>query len=819
MAGTIGPNTSERSADGNSMSAMPRPLLTGAAATAIAAWALALSGLALPGSAAASTAGAQQPQGPSPVSVAITSMNPAYAQPGQTVTVSGTVTNTSTGPISGLAVQLQSSSRHFESRGELLDYADGNFSDDESGVSNAIAELPGTLAPHATMKWSVQLNPADAAISGSFGVYPLAAQVYSADFTALASSRTFLPFWPGTKDQDPSAQQIAWIWPLIDQPRQAQCPGLLNNGLAASLASGGRLEGLLQAGTQYASSAHLTWAIDPALLANVSTMTSPYQVDSAGCRPTTHPASQAATDWLTELKLATGQQPVFVTPYDDADIAALTRDNMSADVTRAYTQGRAVASRVLDRNFSSGLGGGTATMNGTAWPTGGIASYSVLENLAAKSIGINTVVLDSSTMPPTVTQTYTPSAQASTPSGVGPDLNVLLSDDTITGVLDTANSPSASAATAFSASQRYLAETAMIAAEAPNLSRSIVVAPPRNWDPPAGLASELLSETVRAPWLRTTSLSQLATEKNPTGEVPREAPPLTTTSNGELPTTLLQQAGQLDQQAALLQSVQATPDATYNNALDSAVMAVESSAWRGGGTALATGQTLAQQIGTYFSGQQHKLTIIGAPRYTLGGQTGVVPVSVSNGLGFPVRVGLQATGPSGRVKVKESHRTIVVPAGQQEIIKLQVTATGDGSATLQLNLVNQAGTPLGATSPIIVQATHYGDLALVIIATALGVFLLTAAARALRRSLRRPQAGGPEPPTSFPDMDSERYGDGQHTQEADPDQRGLPNGSDEADSVMSDGRGTGQMSGQTRDDDRAEGTDDYAWAPGQAERR
>jgi hypothetical protein len=785
------------------MAAMPRPLLTGVAITAIAGCVLALCGLALAGGAAADAGGAQQLGGTSPVAVAITSVSPAYAQPGQTVTVSGTVTNTSANPVSGLTVDLFSSGNPFGNRSQLQDYADGDPYDD-SPVSGASTGLPGAVGPHATVSWSAPLNPANVPITDTFGVYPLAAAVDSADSTQLAVSRTFLPFWPGTKAQDPTAQQIAWIWPLIDQPRQGVCPGLLNNGLQASLAPGGRLSGLLAAGSsQVASKADLTWAIDPALLANVSTMTGPYQVDRKGCQGPTRPASHAASAWLAQLKSATADQPVLVTPYDDADIAALTSGNMDADLTTAFTQGRAEASRVLGRSFTPVAGSSSPSMNGTAWPADGVANYAVLENLAAKD-QINTVVLDSTTMPPSPPVNYTPSAQTLTADGEGPDLNVLLSDNTITQVLGEANSASTSKATAFSVAQRYLAETAMITAERPNLSRSIVVAPPRSWDPPAGLASELLAETVNAPWLRPASLSQLASAKNPTGEVNRQAPPTAATSPAQLPSTLLGQAGQIDQQAALLRSVQVQPDAAYDNSLDNGVMAVESSAWRGGGSALAYGQALAQDTGNYLSAQEGKLTIIGEPRVTLGGLSGTVPVSVANELGFPVRIGLVA-GPNARVTVKQSHPTIVVPPGQQEVVKLQVSASAVGSTTLRLSLVNHAGALLPAQASIIVQATHYGDLALVIIAAALGVFLLTSAARAFRRGPDRPE----------PD----RSGDGPVPDDSRPGQRGSPDDQAEPDSVMSERPTTSQGSAQGRDHDRREATDDYAWAPGQAERR
>src|SRR5260370_26993713 len=102
-------------------------------------------------------------------------------------------------------------------------------------------------------------------------------------------------------------------------------------------------------------------------------------------------------------------------------------------------------------------------------------------------------------------------------------MKVRRSGDRMTSVIGLANSESDSQATKFSVQQRYLAETAMIAAERPNLARSIVVAPPRRWDPPAGLAGDLLAETVSAPWLPPVSLGQLAAAGHPTGHVRRQA--------------------------------------------------------------------------------------------------------------------------------------------------------------------------------------------------------------------------------------------------------------------------------------------------------
>jgi hypothetical protein len=94
-----------------------------------------------------------------------------------------------------------------------------------------------------------------------------------------------------------------------------------------------------------------------------------------------------------------------------------------------------------------------------------------------------------------------------------------------------------------------------------------------------------------------------------------------------------------------------------------------------------------------------------------------------------------------------------------------------------------------------VQATHYGTLALVIIAGALGIFVLTAATRAIRRARRKRE---PE-------------------REAEPaDQPAWPDKPGEADNVVADG---GEAGGHAGAHDPAEETDDYAWAPRRADRR
>ena len=821
---------------------MPRPPLTRSAATARAigasvgvpggrAWrararhaaapafvalcVLALSGMTLSG-AAGGVAAARQADGTVPVSVAITSVSPDFASPGKPVTVSGIVTNVSDSQLSALSISLRSSESPFTSRAALQPYKDGaTQSDSGLGVGT---DLTKPLAPRATVSWKVTL-PGNRLPMTVFGVYPLAAEVDSAALGPLAVDRTFLPFWPGTKSPgDPQRQDVAWIWPLIDQPRQGRCAGLLNDGLSASFGSGGRLAGLLAAGRSYSSSAQLTWAIDPALLANASTMSGAYRVGGpGGCGGSPQPPSEAARAWLAGLKSATAGQQVFVTPYDDADIAALTRYNLDADLDNAYREGRKLAGQALD-----------LSADGIAWPAGGAANRADLIHLAA-SDQIGTVVLDSVTMPPSQQVppvNYTPSAQASARDGTRSGMRVLLSDDTITTLIG-----SATAATRFYVEQRFLAETAMIAAERPNWARSIVIAPPRQWNPPAGLASDLLSETVHAPWLRPLSLASLAAVKHPVGQVSRQNPPMAV-SGAQLGRSLVSQVRQLDQQAQVLGSIQDPPSSSPVSGLDRAIFAIESSAyradgpWRDGGR---TGQlALADQISDQLTSEEHKLKIVVTAREQLTGKTGTVPVTVANRLPYAVRVRLQAD-PGGGVTVKKQPRLMLVPAGEQVTVRLQVTASGVGSTNLTLSLLTPGGTPIpDARASMTIQATHYGTLALVIIAAVLGVFMISSGIRTFRRRGRRGRDGasGSDPPGASP-------GPGEAAPAA-PDASPVardaaaswperPDRPERADTVVSDQVKTRRAGPRhvSTGHDLAEGgeTDDYAWTPGRTDRR
>ena len=705
---------------------------------------------AVTGAAAADTAGSQQ------VTVAITSVSPQIARPGQRVTVSGTVSNPTGTTVSGLAVQLWSSTARFTTRSQLASYAAGQLQID-SPVTGAVDQLAGTLRPGTTRQWTVTVPEAMLGFASGFGVYPLAAQLDSAG-QPLADAYTFLPFWPGSSKAAGLTRpdQVAWIWPLIGQPEQAACHSLLNDGLATSLAGTGRLGGLLADGTSPVGVASkLTWAIDPSLLSSAALMTHVYRVGGTPtCSGTqTKRASPAARAWLAKVHALARQQDFFTTPYADVDVSALAHAGLDNDVARALAKGREVTAGQSQLGAVQQPAGPRID-----WPADGIADYGVLGSLAANGIG--TVVLSSSMMPPAHPVLYTPSAITTTPDGVNAGLQVALADSTLTDVLadaPTAASPSAGAtspaAAAFATEQRFLAETAMIAAEQPGLPRSVVVTPPRQWNPAPGLASALLTETDSAPWLQPASLSSLLAKHSTKGQVPRKQPPPQEYGHGELHKSLLRKVRDLEAAIRVQASVLGEPDAKY---LSGAVAAIESSAWRGHPV---QAKHLLAWVSGFVAARSHLVHIIqGGGQVTLTGKSGPVPVSIVNRMGQPVTVRLLVQAPASRLTILYKSVPITIGKFEQKTVAVKVRSSVAGSTALKLSLLAPNGSPLpGTGAQITVDATHFGTEALVIIAVACGLFVITSAVRAVRRGMRPPPSGSagqdatPADPAGSPD--------------------------------------------------------------------
>jgi Family of unknown function (DUF6049) len=665
------------------------------------------------------------------VSVVIDSMSPQTATPGATVTVAGTVRNGTGQTQAGLDVQLLTSPARFQTR-----YAMDGYASHGTGVSLEPAGTPFSIAaslrPGQSVKWHASFAVSTAGLT-QFGVYPVTAQLGDTAGGVLDLDQTLLPFWPGQQAAGLARPlDIAWAWPLIDQPHHQVCTSLTNNDLAASLSPGGRLSALLEAG-EANPGAHLTWVIDPALLSDVSAMTTKaYQVDSGpGCsNPVPERASPAARTWLSTLRSITAAQPSVILPYANVDVSALVHSGLTADIASAYSTGYAVADHVLNQSFAPTI----------AVPAGGTADLSVLTNLAtAQHIGA--VVLGSGELPPADPNVFEDDGVTSVRTADGLQMTVLLADHVLTGILAAGDTSTGvlPAGPQFAVSQRFLAETAMIAAEAPDSDRSVVVEPPEEWSPSAALADRLLSETADTPWLTATALGSLAGAQDTERTVKRQPPPASRTSPGELSSSYLSTVSGVKAALGVYTDLLYQPSTPYLAGLRQALIATESSAWRGRGA--AQGLNLAGKLAGFMSGEEHQITIIAARQVPMGGSSGLVPISIQNRSHHAIAVRLNVSvvdvpDRTSQLTVGNFKNLVIVQPGQTPLVRLPVNSAPIGPTAIRLSLATVHGKQLPlAPTPLTVESTRYGRAILFLIGAAIGVLVLTSVFRGVRRWL------------------------------------------------------------------------------------
>ena len=282
------------------------------------------------------------------------------------VTVTGTVQNVGDRPVRDVMVRLEDAAAVTASAGLRTNLA-GNV-DQFEPVSQFV-----TLAPELARGRDVPFSlsyPLRSATEPSLGiekpgVYPVMVNVNGTpDYgepARLDDARFLLPVLgvprdPATDSADtltavvpPDTSRplgLTLLWPIADRPRLAAgAPGgttpirFIDDDLATSLASGGRLDTLLSAvefaiGPQVDPDGNVRnatcLAVDPDLLVTVNAMTGGYVVNDgpdAGPGTPTHPGTgqDAAVAWLNRLRGIAQRMCVASTTYAQADLDALHR--------------------------------------------------------------------------------------------------------------------------------------------------------------------------------------------------------------------------------------------------------------------------------------------------------------------------------------------------------------------------------------------------------------------------------------------------------------------------------------------------------------
>lgn len=740
-----------------------------------AAAAVGLLVLLLAGAAAADPSPSPTPEPENPLTVTVTSLLPRAPRAGQAFEVRGTVRNVGSQPADGVRVRL-GLGEVIVTRGALHD-AERDGADITSHFSSrAVTSDPQgrlvlpRLEPGATAHFDLRTDVETLRLHRT-GVYPIDVEargsVDGSGTQLLGAVPTWVPFF----SEQPLQNKVAVLLPLVDKPHQAPDGSFLDDQLATELRAGG-LRHLLSAGGAAAQAAcgtgavgangkrdpaptrcapvPVTYAVDPDLVSAAAVMadSSHYYVGS-GRQRSRGTGKDAAAAWLEQLRqqLAVPTGSVLALPYGDPDVDALAASAQGReDVRLATTLGNSVVTTTLHSTPVDVLYPPTQ-ISGTVTPQ-------ALDVLAPPSGQPFAYVLDESAFPDSEDQDRSPSAPVALgPSPTASSLHGLVADGVLSA--DVLGSTARDEGPRL-AEQRFIAETAIVAAEAPGLSRTFVIAPDRYSDASPTAAAEALRDIGRLPWLCPVALDAAAQGKDscPTprtlleqGQHPDQdgaRSTLSSSTDGRLPAPYL--AAVARQAGAATQLTTSVLDGGTSSTtvgrigelqvrLRKAVARAQSAAWRGDPT--GRDQQLAlltAEVGRLVG----DVDVLGG-KLLLTSSRGTLQVSLENKLDLPVRVRLRFTFPTGKVV---STGLVSVAAKRSVPVSVRADTQRSGQFLVFVQVYDRSdggGAAFGKrpSAQIQVRSTRYGRLALGVTFAAAAVLFIAAGIRVLRRATRR----------------------------------------------------------------------------------
>ncbi|HTC70634.1 MAG TPA: DUF6049 family protein, partial [Acidothermaceae bacterium] len=435
-----------------------------------------------------------------------------------------------------------------------------------------------------------------------------------------------------------------------------------------------------------------------------------------------------AASWLAGLRAdvsAPGAALVGL-PYGDTDLVAVERTGLTREIAIARSTGQSTLSAEL----------APPTLPNVVWPVGGTLDEATLDELAGDLV--DTVVLTDTTLPPRDPNAVTGArTNLQTDSGT---VRAVLTDSTISSMLTTPAAATAASGGVRAAEQRFLAETMLVTEQRPGAGSSIVVAPPRTWDPTGDFAATLLSDSATMPWLQGANLGQVASE-GPDG-VPRQslvypaaAQAAELTYSDLFPIFALRST--LAACSAILGS---STSETFINTASIAILRAESSGLRG---QPARAGTIRAAVQADLDAQTAKVYIVKPGLITLTSRKQKIPITVVNNLPDPVTVEIHLTAVNAARLSVAPQQPFTVPGNQSRhevLIEVEATTGGRFQVSAQLFTPEANPHPFGAAVPFILNSTAYGTVALVIAATAAGLVFLLSAIRVTRRIIRARRA-------------------------------------------------------------------------------
>ena len=680
-----------------------------------------LAGLLLPAAGPADAAGQdslQDASGAGTVSVALDDLSPSVPTDGDTLTVSGTVTNngkqTVTGAHVGLRVGPQLTTRS--------DIETAARSSDSLQVATA-AEVGGKyvekfpkLTPGVAEHFSISV-PVDKLDLGSDGVYEFAVSL-SGQTSAqqwdqvLGIQRTFLPWQP---DEADTKTKTTFLWPLVSTVHMTaqtgsnnqQTPVFLNDDLAKEIAPGGRLDEMLSLGKQL----DVTWVIDPDLLASVDAMTGTYRIKADNNTTTAGTHQAVAKQWLAELQNAVAGQEVVALPFADPDLASLAHNGTTVTGSLSHLK---EATDVAATTVQTVLH--VTPDTDFAWPVDGAVDPSIVK--VATSAGADKVIARSDSFQETGGLPYTPSAARP----IGGGTTAVVADARLSTAFQ---GDLTRASTSTLAVQQFLAQSLALDTQT-DKQRSIVVAPQRM---PTSRQAQAMAEALTAleggNWSQTQKLAAAAKAKPDPGattKVPSTSAYPSSLRKQELSRPAFEQIARtqdaLDNFRVIL-----TNESRVVTPFGRAMNREMSTSWRGSPDAASSFRSGVEDHLGELTGQ---VKLIDKSPTKLSGHSATIPVTVQNNLVQGVQhlvLRLTSSNPT-RLQISGKayyEQPITVSGGHSTTVKFTTSAKANGQATVYAQLYTEDGQEYGNSVSFDVKVTEFTATVMLVIG---GGFLL-----------------------------------------------------------------------------------------------
>ena len=677
------------------------------------------------------------PVGAGALSIRISNVDPAIPQPGDELTLQGTITNTSVAPVGTVTVQLRMSPTPLINRDEIPEVLAGAGQRVGLPVAGAQDDVAEQMASGQTQAFELRAEVDDLGLATA-GAYVTGAEVLGDSGTGLVRQdldRTFLPWWPTDTPVEPVL--LTTLWPLTAPPLSDAEGVFLTEDAAVEMSPAGRLSRMLDAGA--ADPGSLSLVVDPQAVQAAADMADGYQVrvPDGTIEPGTR--SREVADWLERLSTALAAPGVQATGslYAWPDVDAARSGRLLGTVLRQRP--------AIDRATEEILG--QALPSSVVLAPGGVALPSTLAALAAADV--TAAVLSDQSAPPAQSTYFTPSGNVVLPTADG-GLPALLLDS---GLAQTLALPMGTPAEQTSVRQSLMAQTLMTAVELPETQRLMVTGPDPSWDPPAGAAEMVATALTDAPWLTPTSLAA-ALAREPSSLERVQVPPTPEQAAQQLPaahvSTVGRQYSDLRQYAAVV-----TDPALVAEVTRTAPTRLLGS-WFRARSQVRT--ALTDIVDDQVSALTASVRVVSSGSITVSGTSGTIPITVENVGPTAVTVGLQLSATPSQLFTADPVEPFTIAPARRTSVEVTAQVAASGPIPVVIRLVTAQGDAFGEPGLLVVESAAYANAARVLVQLALAALLLAVAVHGVRRARRRRgRTSVPQPPDLVPGVESRAH--------------------------------------------------------------